>query len=655
MKCCSIVLFCFASLCLFASDEEGRISLFVVGCFTPEFQDIFDGDLDGYLLIGDNGDIDGSYLPRNYDNEIHGQDCDLPIRRNKADTFNIIQGTFFECQALVDNTSEAGGGPFDAPSTMITIDFPDGIIPVSSSRDVTVSGNRVTCSLGTLNARAKKGVSIRCLATMTGSFEIKATVSSAIFDPDPSNNTPSYSFDVVAPGTHLIYPWISKNAQFASDIVINNYGSLDALVLLSAVRAEGEFHTRAMMVPARGFVRETTENLFPEIGEGAGYSMRLMSESQSIQGRWVTNNLTAASGSSPSQGVAINMLDELQAKDGAGMEILYGYLPISETLVSAPVIVNMGSSATDVQMDFYDRSGQLVFSDNQTLAAQQPYRPFATVANNLVPSESGDLYMLASSDSETLTGVGFVFNTSAEPAIGNVSNINFSQSSGTRLVLPWISNNAQFESIIVVNNLGNSEANVQLTAQRRTGDGESINRQIPANGFLAEFASNLFASLGDGSGYSVQVNANSPNIAGGWVTNNLTTASGSSPSQGVGIRLDDPNTTRYGQHLLFGFLPLTNGLTSAPVVVNVGDSAANITLRFYDVDGALIQEDTTSLAGLTPHRPFATVANTLVPAGSGDVYMVASSDGEPITGVAFVFNDGAEPAIGNVTAIDFQP
>lgn len=39
-------------------------------------------DLDGYLLIGDDSDIDGSYLPRNYDNEIPNQNADLPIRRS---------------------------------------------------------------------------------------------------------------------------------------------------------------------------------------------------------------------------------------------------------------------------------------------------------------------------------------------------------------------------------------------------------------------------------------------------------------------------------------------------------------------------------------------------------------------------------------------
>jgi hypothetical protein len=66
-----------------------RSSMFIVGTFIAEFQDnVFDGDLDGYLLIGDKatGSIDGAYLPRNYDNDIPGQNADLPLYRSKNRT-----------------------------------------------------------------------------------------------------------------------------------------------------------------------------------------------------------------------------------------------------------------------------------------------------------------------------------------------------------------------------------------------------------------------------------------------------------------------------------------------------------------------------------------------------------------------------------------
>lgn len=61
-----------------------RMSMFIRGTFNATFNDeVFNGDLDGYLLIGKDTDIDGSYLPRNYDNSIPGQNADLPLNRSK--------------------------------------------------------------------------------------------------------------------------------------------------------------------------------------------------------------------------------------------------------------------------------------------------------------------------------------------------------------------------------------------------------------------------------------------------------------------------------------------------------------------------------------------------------------------------------------------
>ncbi len=72
-----------------ANDGFGhtRQSMFVRGNFEAEFlDDVFNGDLDGYLLVGSlaQGSVDGAYLPRNYDNDIPGQNADLPIRRDRT-------------------------------------------------------------------------------------------------------------------------------------------------------------------------------------------------------------------------------------------------------------------------------------------------------------------------------------------------------------------------------------------------------------------------------------------------------------------------------------------------------------------------------------------------------------------------------------------
>jgi hypothetical protein len=62
-----------------------RMSMYVRGTFDTTFNDdVANGDLDGYLLIGQfgTGSIDGAYLPRN--TEASGvQHADLPINRSK--------------------------------------------------------------------------------------------------------------------------------------------------------------------------------------------------------------------------------------------------------------------------------------------------------------------------------------------------------------------------------------------------------------------------------------------------------------------------------------------------------------------------------------------------------------------------------------------
>jgi len=115
------------------------------------------------------------------------------------------------------------------------------------------------------------------------------------------------------------------------------------------------------------------------------------------------------------------------------------------------------------------------------------------------------------------------------------------------------------------------------------------------------------------------------------------------------IAADD---SRLGSQVLYGFLPITQGLTSAPVVVNLGEAATDVVLYAFDSDGQLVFTDAETLKGLEPGRPFAAVINDLVPSDR-DVYLIAESvDGNALTGVGFVFNQGAEPAIGNVTAVD---
>ena len=455
----------------------------------------------------------------------------------------------------------------------------------------------------------------------------------------------------------LLYAWVSnRQQQFESILIANNYSDEDISVGLTARRGNGETQTIQRNIPARGFLKEFASTLFDVLGDGAGYSVLLTAPTDKIRGRWVTNNLTSASGQSPSQGVAVLLPKDGETGQRFGKDLLYGYLPITNGFLSAPVVVNMGTQTTMVSLNFYNPAGTLVGTTQQEL---QPFQPFATAANNLVTSGQ-NVAMTVHSDTEIITGVSFVFNGLGETAIGNVTSVAASQPDmGEKTLLyPWVSNReASFESVLIANNLSDETITAVLTARREGGMSETVTRDLPPMGFLQEQASQLFPGLGSGSGYTVELIADSSKVQGQWVTNNLQAQSGNSPSQGIAVDLSDLATPseRVGQDMLFGFLPVTNTFTSAPVIVNVGNLPTDITLRYYNQNGSQVFQDTTTLTSISPKEPFARVANGLLPPNTGDVYMIASSNGEPITGVVFVFNAEFEPAIGNATSINFLP
>jgi len=224
-----------------------------------------------------------------------------------------------------------------------------------------------------------------------------------------------------------------------------------------------------------------------------------------------------------------------------------------------------------------------------------------------------------------------------------------------RLVYPWLSYNDQFDTVFVINNTSASDAIVELTGRRSEGDPFTTEISVPAGGFLESPIDQIFTGIDSGSGFSVIAASENSGLAGRWVTRGLQSASGDSPSQGVAVGLGNSDSGRNGNALLFGYLPNDTVTISAPVIVNTGDAAADVTLYIYDTNGALLLTDTTTLAGLEQYRPFATPISSLVTPGQ-TVSMVAYSPSQSITGVVFVFNlEFLEPAIGNAQVIDFTP
>ena len=368
-----------------------------------------------------------------------------------AGSCHMYKSTLTRMKYVIKNSSSEGGGPFDSENTTLnthlgemgdpqgagTMSIVDEFQPfpiyVGLKRGVEVpeektcvwDGQTLSCNIGTLLADEEIEIHVTFMANQVGDFVLEAEIAGDLFDPVPANNRQSVQIDVADAGTRLLYPWISNNeGQFESILVANNFGSEPAEVTLTASRREGDPEMVQRTIPAGGSLVEAASSLFAQLGSGSGYSVLLQSDQSQLSGNWVTNNLVTGTGRSPSQGVAVSLPPGAIAyNERMGRDILFGYLPVSQDLTSAPVIVNLGSGPADVILRFYNGDGHLVGEDSETLRGLQPFRPFATVANNLVADPSEDLYLIASVNRGTITGVAFIFNSVGEPAIANARGV----------------------------------------------------------------------------------------------------------------------------------------------------------------------------------------------------------------------------------------
>ena len=448
--------------------------------------------------------------------------------------------------------------------------------------------------------------------------------------------------------TRLVLPWVSNNNVFASVVYINNPGPRQAAVTLTAFRAEDApdnviAEETRQTIPARGFLEMEAGALFPNLGSGSGYCVLVESTVEDLAGGWVTYNLTTATGKSPSQGDAVRLGE---THEGLGTRMLFPYLPVTDGVISAPVIVNTDRQPTDVTLTFYTNDGTALppveITDLESL------KPYARVATDLVGVQSGNVYAVAESSGALLTGGTFVFNQAGEPSIGNAVNPDFGPTP-EGLLFPWISSNDLFETTLIAHNLGDEAVELTLDALRGDGTPATTGARVPAGGFLESGVADLFPQLQGGSGFSVRIGAaESTRLAGGWVTNNLSTGSGGSPSQGNAVPLTGFANGRVGSRLLFPFLPVQDGFTSAPVVVNTGNAAADVYLDFFDTAGNHLGNHV--LEQVAPFTPFARVANDLV-GDNGNSLLIASSR-ELLAGASFVFNTAREPSMGNAGRLE---
>lgn len=259
---------------------------------------------------------------------------------------------------------------------------------------------------------------------------------------------------------------------------------------------------------------------------------------------------------------------------------------------------------------------------------------------------------------DTETGVTKTYEQAAGKATSFIDR-EFQKNDTHRWVVPWFSNNSLFRSRLVVNNYSPNTIPATLLAINDEGRNITIEKEIPAGGFLNARADELFGTFGENSSYLINITASEPGLVARWVTNNLSTASSGSPSQGVAIKyqggetVENSRNARVGNALMFGYLPGDGDTLAAPVIVNLGNRIVPVTLYFFDANGHLL--GTHEIPSLIPSRPFAAVVSDLLPGVEGDVSMVAYNRDQPLTGVVFTFNGLLEPSLGNAQAVPFVP
>ncbi len=213
--------------------------------------------------------------------------------------------------------------------------------------------------------------------------------------------------------TDLIYPWVTNNPNFRGTVIINNLENTQVEVTLVATRPAGnDPQTAQTILLLEPFEQRVTSaaDLFPELGEGSAYTIRLTSTASNIQGGFINVGTQTSSGSSPSQANVFRA-------DEASNVLLFNYMFINdEAGFAAPVVINMGD--TDADVNFYTyQNGQLV---GEPITVNVPAgTPFANVAGALAPPDTlGDLMMVAESVNPLL-GTVFIFNAPLEPSMAN--------------------------------------------------------------------------------------------------------------------------------------------------------------------------------------------------------------------------------------------
>lgn len=216
--------------------------------------------------------------------------------------------------------------------------------------------------------------------------------------------------------TDAIMPWITNQPQFRSSLIFNNRGATTAEVRLHAIRPGGGDTNEAMAsLVLEPFSQQiiSANQLFPELGDGQGFTVHLRSESDDVTGAFVVRGTGSKSGDSPAQG---NVVDRSEASS----VILYDYLTVRQGRgVTGLVVVNAGDAMATVELSAYQNDKRLATAT----VSVKPNHPFVAVTDSVFPGVAGEIYAVAASD-QPLMGLAFLFNDDLEPSMANTRSID---------------------------------------------------------------------------------------------------------------------------------------------------------------------------------------------------------------------------------------
>ena len=211
--------------------------------------------------------------------------------------------------------------------------------------------------------------------------------------------------------TDVIYPWLTHQDLFRGTLIVSNLGNEDARISLTATRPEGEAPATQTvnlnLIPLQQLV-VPVDQLFPDLGPGKGFMVRLTSEANHIHGALVNRGLSSASGSSPAQA---NVL----AANEASSILIFNYL-FNGNGFSAPVIINLADEPATLTIEAWQNGQRAADPIERTIAANHP---FTNTSANLFPNLQGEMYLLVYGQGARLLGTTFVFNELLEPAMAN--------------------------------------------------------------------------------------------------------------------------------------------------------------------------------------------------------------------------------------------